>query len=66
MLTRTKNLELVPAESSSLDEANVLRQELGSLIIELRAYAKGLRDIGYKQVDPELIAEQIEDIIGGE
>lgn len=62
--TQKKLPELVPVNqdcSSAIDEANTLRQELGSLIVDLRRYANHLRD----DEAYEIVANTIEEIISG-
>jgi hypothetical protein len=49
-----------------LTEEEILRQELGSLITALRTYANNLRSLSaYMELDPEVVADQIEEIING-
>jgi hypothetical protein len=48
------------------DEVDALRQELSTLIIDLRLYAHHLRSLNaYMKLDPDVVADQIEEIING-
>ena len=52
--------------SSSLSELEILHEEMAALIRELQKYANNLRSLSaYMELDPDVVADQIEDIIHG-
>lgn len=52
--------------SSPKTELEILHEEMAKLVTELRAYANNLRSFSaYMELDPDVVADQIEDIING-
>lgn len=47
-------------------ELEILHEEMAALINELQKYANNLRELSaYMELDPDVVADQIEDIIHG-